>query len=289
MALNCAGAILAAGTGERLRKAAGGLPKPLVEIGGQTLLTRQARAMIDAGADRVLAVVGSETATIIAQRQVELPAALELYVRDTANSMETLFTIGEKLQIASRRSFDTARAARRLRMTEEEASSVVSSERSQSMATPVQGRFLLATVDAIVPRTQFRHFAACALELTASEARSPLDGALGLVPWRGDLRPLFAEVGSDGLITGLGDRQTSLVTAGLYIFSTGIFRFVDQARAAKLSAMRQFLAHLVRSGIRLRAIELAGAIDVDEADDLEAARAMLAEEDHGTGVSAGRR
>lgn len=250
MALNCAGAILAAGTGERLRKAAGGLPKPLVEIGGQTLLARQARAMIDAGADRVLAVVSSETATIIARRRVELPATLELYVRDTANSMETLFTIGEKL---------------------------------------VQGRFLLATVDAIVPRSQFRYFAARALELTAPEARSPLDGAIGLVPWRGDPRPLFAQAGKDGLITGFGDRQTSLVTAGLYMFSTGIFCFVDQARAAKLSAMRQFLAHLVRSGIRLGAIELAGAIDVDEADDLEAARAMLAEEHFGTGVSAGRR
>jgi UDP-N-acetylglucosamine diphosphorylase / glucose-1-phosphate thymidylyltransferase / UDP-N-acetylgalactosamine diphosphorylase / glucosamine-1-phosphate N-acetyltransferase / galactosamine-1-phosphate N-acetyltransferase len=250
MALNYAGAILAAGTGERLRKAAGGLPKPLVEIGGRTLLARQADAIIDAGADRILAVVSSETAAIIAQRRVQLPATLELFVRDTANSMETLFTIGEKL---------------------------------------AEDRFLLATVDALVPRSQFRHFAARAFELTASKALGPLDGALGLVRWRGDRRPLFAEVGSDGLITGLGDRQTSLVTAGLYMFSAGIFRFVDQARAAKLSAMRQFLAHLVRSGIRLGAIELAGAIDVDEVDDLEAARAMLAEEHDGTGVSAGRR
>jgi choline kinase len=280
MALKFAGAIIAAGTGERLRKAAGGVPKPLVEIGGETLLARQARAMIDAGADRVLAVVSSETAAIIADRRVELPPALELYVRDTPNSMETLFTVGERLQIAPRRSFDTARGARRLRMTEE---CVVSSGARAGGAAPAHGRFLLATVDAILPRSQFRRFAARALGFSA------LDGALGLVPWRGDRRPLFAEVGIEGLITGLGDRQTPLVTAGLYMFSTAIFRFVDQARAARLSAMRQFLAYLVRSGIRLGAIELAGAIDVDEPDDLEAARAMLADEHEDPGVSAGRR
>src|SRR5208337_5009592 len=97
MGNHLAGAILAAGKGERLRKTISGLPKPLVELDGRTLLARQARAIIDAGADPVVAVVNSETASLIRARRVALPAELELRVRDTANSMETLFTIGEKL------------------------------------------------------------------------------------------------------------------------------------------------------------------------------------------------
>ena len=65
------------------------------------------------------------------------------------------------------------------------------------------------------------------------------------------------------------------MTAGVYFFSTAIFRFVTQARASGLAAMREYLAYLVRAGMRLKALEVSGAIDLDEPPDLEAARAML--------------
>jgi choline kinase len=44
------GAILAAGRGERLRSAVDGVPKPLVMLGEETLLARQANAMVAMGA-----------------------------------------------------------------------------------------------------------------------------------------------------------------------------------------------------------------------------------------------
>ena len=235
-----AGAILAAGTGERLRAAARGLPKPLVEIAGRTLLARQTEAILDAGANTVLAVINSETARLIDERGVKLPQELELVVRDTANSMETLFAIGERLR---------------------------------------PGRFLLATVDAILPRVEFRRFAAEAIELAASSTASgfanSLEGVLAVSRWGGDARPLFAELEASGLIRGLGGQQSPFVTAGVYFFSTTIFRHAAQARASGLAAMREYLAYLVRAGMRLKALEVSGAIDLDEAPDLEAARAML--------------
>jgi hypothetical protein len=43
------------------------------------------------------------------------------------------------------------------------------------------------------------------------------DGALGVVRWRGDSKPLFAEVAPDATITHLGDEQASTVTAGVYL------------------------------------------------------------------------
>ncbi len=246
MADDVAGAILAAGTGERLRAAAAGLPKPLVVIGGQTLLARQARAIIDVGVRPVLAIVSSETAAVIKARGIKLPAELELCVRDTPNSMETLFAIGEKLP---------------------------------------PGRFLLATVDAILPRSEFARFVSRALELTAPDRAGRLDGALGVVRWRGDRRPLFADVAADGVIKSLGVSETPSVTAGVYVLSTAIFRFVDQARAKRLGAMREFLACLLRDGMRFGAVEIARAIDVDEAGDLEAASAMLAADRAAPGVA----
>jgi NDP-sugar pyrophosphorylase family protein len=213
------------------------LPKPLVEVGGQTLLARQAAAMSEAGADPVLAFVNSETARLIEQRRVELPSALKLNVRDTRNSIETLCAIGEQLFTV---------------------------------------RFVLATVDAILPRSEFIRFVSAARQLTAPDRAGALDGVLGVVRWRGDRRPLFAEIADDGLITALGNRETPLVTAGIYLFSTAIFRFVG--RAAGLSAMRDYLGYLVKKGMCLGAIEVTGAIDVDEPQDLGAARAMLRRE-----------
>lgn len=231
------GAIIAAGRGERLRAGGASLPKPLVELDGTPLLVRQVRQLLAAGASRVAAVINSETAGLIEARRIALPPELDLVVRDTPNSMESLFALGERLR---------------------------------------PGRFLMATVDSVPARGGFDSFAREALAATAPGGG--FDGALGLVRWRGDHGPLFAEVASDGAITALGARESALVTAGLYLFSTRIFDFVAPARAAKLSALREFLAMLVERGLRLRAVTIAGAIDVDELADLESARAMLASE-----------
>jgi len=235
------GAIIAAGRGERLRAAAGGIPKPLVEIGGEPLLVRQARAIAALGACPVHAIVNSETARMIRDRDLVMPPEVQLCVRDTANSMESLLTLGERI---------------------------------------APGRFLMTTVDAVVPPAELERFAIRALDLTNPDLTSPagqnvLDSALGVVRWRGDRHPLFAEVALDGTICALDNRESQQVTAGVYLFSTQIFSFGDKARAAGLDAMRRYLALLIGEGMRFAAIELSDVIDVDEAVDLDAARALV--------------
>ena len=100
-------------------------------------------------------------------------------------------------------------------------------------------------------------------------------GVLAVTRWRGEAKPLFADVTENGLILGLGNRQTSMVTAGLYFLSTRVFDYAADARHAGLDALRRFLAMLIERGMRLDAIELEGSIDVDEASDLDAARAAI--------------
>lgn len=230
------GAIIAAGRGERLRGAVNDLPKPLVELGGETMLVRQAQMLREAGADSVVALVNSETAGLLAARAVRIPPWMKLQVRDTPSSMESLFALGEHM-----------RGAR---------------------------HFLLATVDAVVDAAELRRFAASALELTA-DGVARFDGALAVVRWCGDKRPLFAEVAPDGTIAALGERESAMVTAGFYYLPAAIFDFAPRARAEGLDAMRKLLAMAVASGMRLAAIELAATIDVDESADLAAARAMV--------------
>jgi choline kinase len=223
------GAIVAAGRGERLRRSGGAnLPKPLVQLGGATLLERQAAAMLSAGASEVLAVINSETAALA--REISFPAALRIVVRDTESSMESLFTLGEYL-------------------------------------TP--GNFLMATVDSVVAQAEFSRFAAASRE---GARIGKFDGALAVTRWRGDHKALFTIINTEGLIESLGEKETTMVTAGIYWLPTRIFGLVEQARARRLAALREFLAMLVSEGVRLGAIEIAGAIDIDEAADLDAAR-----------------
>lgn len=231
------GAIIAAGRGERLRSGAHGLPKPLVEVAGEPLLARQARMLAAAGASPIHAIVNTETAALICARRIELPSDLRLIVRDTPNSLASLLALGDAI---------------------------------------APGRCLMATVDAVARPAEFERFAQRGCALLDSEATPALDGALAVVPWRGDERPLFAEVGPDGIIESLGERQTAWVTAGLYLFNTRIFSFAELARAHGLDAMRRYWALLIASGVRLAGIALKDVIDVDQAEDLAAARAMLA-------------
>jgi NDP-sugar pyrophosphorylase family protein len=236
MASRLSGAILAAGHGARLRAAVDGLPKPLVKLGAETLLKRQANAMVGVGARPVLGIINSETARLIQARALSMPKGLELCVRDTPNSMESLFALGERL---------------------------------------TEGQVLAVTVDAVMNFDEFRRFVGLARELTDPASTPSFDGALGVVRWRGDRKPLFADVAPDATITRLGDEQTRLVTAGVYLLPSRVFDHVQTARAAGLGALRQFLAMLITRGMRFGAIELNDVIDVDDEADLNAARTMF--------------
>ena len=230
------GAIIAAGRGARLRESTrADIPKPLVDLGGEPMVSRQARALLEAGASSVVAIINSETARIANANEMALdnPPSVRLVIRDTANSMETMLALGGLLE---------------------------------------PGWFIAATVDAVIPQAELTRF--------VNESRKKIEhcrdktivGVLGIARWRGDRKPLFADVTTNGLILRLGNRQTSMVTAGLYFLSTRIFDHAADARRAGLDALRSFLALLIERGMRLEAIEIEGTIDVDEASDLEAAR-----------------
>jgi NDP-sugar pyrophosphorylase family protein len=236
MGQDLSGAIIAAGRGERLRAAVGGIPKPLAEVAGEALLARQMREMRAAGMAPLHVIVNSETARLMWERHLTLPGEADLLVRDTANSMESLLVLGERI---------------------------------------APGRFVPSTVDAVLGAGQFPAFVNRAARLTNPGAPR-FDGALGVVKWRGDKHPLFAEVTADGLIAHLGETRTDTVTAGVYLFATGIFDYSGEARGLGLSALRRFLGLLIERGMRFAAIELDEAIDVDEGADLDAAGAMLA-------------
>ena len=231
------GAIIAAGRGERLRNSTrADIPKPLVMLGGEAMLSRQAHALLDTGASSVVAIINSETARVAKEMSLEFPASMRVVIRDTANSMETMLTIGEALE---------------------------------------PGWFIASTVDAVIPQAELARFVNESRKKIEECREKNLAGVIAVTRWRGEAKPLFADVTSNGLILALGNRQTSIVTAGLYVLSTRVFDFAADARHAGLDALRRFLALIIERGMRLDAIEIEGSIDVDEASDLDAARAAI--------------
>jgi NDP-sugar pyrophosphorylase family protein len=118
------GAIIAAGKGERLRSASSGLPKPLVRVGGETLLERQVRLLAAAGANPITVIVNSETARLMQNAELKLPFRLAIMVRDTPNSMESLLALSELIP---------------------------------------PGRFLMTTVDAVLAGSELQRFVTEAL------------------------------------------------------------------------------------------------------------------------------
>jgi NDP-sugar pyrophosphorylase family protein len=231
------GAIIAAGRGQRLRNSTrDDVPKPLVMLGGEAMLSRQARALLDAGASSVVVIINSETARIAKAVSLELPRSVRLVVRDTASSMETMLALGEVLE---------------------------------------PGWFVASTVDAVIPQAELARFVNESQKKVEECREKKLAGLLAVARWHGEAKPLFADVTSNGLILRLGDGHTSMVTAGIYFLSTSVFDYTADARHAGLDALRRFLALLIERGLRLEAIEIEGSIDVDEAPDLDAARAAI--------------
>jgi len=67
--------VVAGGAGERMRRSGGGVPKPLVEVGGRTLLEHNLRALLQSGIDEVHVAVSAlapEVGAFVSTRGAEL-------------------------------------------------------------------------------------------------------------------------------------------------------------------------------------------------------------------------
>ncbi|HEY7471404.1 MAG TPA: sugar phosphate nucleotidyltransferase [Gemmatimonadota bacterium] len=81
--------ILAAGRGTRLRPLTDGMPKPLIEVGGESLLERVARRLVAAGADRLI-VNAHGHAERIERHLAEMGLGVEVVIsRELERPLET--------------------------------------------------------------------------------------------------------------------------------------------------------------------------------------------------------
>lgn len=128
--------------------------------------------------------------------------------------------------------------------------------------------FVLSTVDALIPPEEAARF--------MDEARGSTLPALALTSPQPDDKPLWAELGPDGLIGALGAecRRREHVTAGLYGLSAAEALRLPAADA--FATLRAFWTERARRG-GVRGIPIGPTRDVDRPEDIPRAEAFLKE------------
>ena len=226
--------VIAAGRGDRLRNGAQTL-KPLVQIGGQTLVERVLTSIGEAGASEVVIIINEDSLAVrdhVSQRS--WPFTLRWIVETTPSSMHSFLRVVEALA-----------------------------------GTGDPGPFLISTVDTVASPGAYARFADAArahgaevtLALTTSfEAERPL---------------LVRLEGSTVIAIGEAAAPAAHATAGYYAVRPSILDEADAARRDGVSALRGFLARLLANGHRLDGIVSPPSIDVDRPLDIEAAEDFL--------------
>jgi len=131
--------------------------------------------------------------------------------------------------------------------------------------------FLLLTVDAVFAPAVLRDFLAAAARLPDA------DVVLAVTDFVDDEKPLRLALAAGGRVTALGnDAATSpLVTAGFYVLHPRVFAEIDAARAARYTALRQYLGHLLRRAYRVYGVRAGKTVDVDRPQDIATADAFV--------------
>jgi NDP-sugar pyrophosphorylase family protein len=227
--------LIAAGLGERLRDAGIREPKPLVQIAGAPLIDHVLDAVAAAGIDEVACIFNEAADT----------DAVVAHCR-------------------------VRRPAPRLHIVRR---TTPSSMESLFTLAPLlrDGPALVLTVDAVFAPEMLGDF------LAAAARQADADGVLAVTGFVDDEKPLRVALDAAGRVVALGEAAaaSALVTAGFYVFAPRVFAEIDAARTAHLSALRQYLGHLLQCGYRLYGAPVGKTVDVDRPEDIAAADAFV--------------
>ncbi|MDE5843263.1 MAG: NDP-sugar synthase [Muribaculaceae bacterium] len=239
-------AIIAAGEGSRLAQEGVMLPKPLVEIDHQPMISRLLEIFARCGAKRIVVCVNEfmpEVKEYLADYQFESVDAghapeLILKVKTTPSSMHTMAEIAEEME--------------------------------------GHGRWIATTVDTIFHESDFRRYVE-AWE-SAPESTDVMMAVTGFVD---DEKPLWVVADAEDMrIEAFLDEcpeDARYISGGIYGLSDAAIGVLRRCMAQDVSRMRNYQRRLVSEGLDVRAFPMGKIIDVDHAADIETACEFLRE------------
>ena len=231
-------AIIAAGEGSRLREEGIDVPKPLVRIGGVTLLERlidMFRSQPDCEEVSVIINPASRRHVLYSETDTDAPwaGADNVIFGTTRGSMHSLAAMKPFLSGCT--------------------------------------TFCLTTVDTVFRPEEFD------LYLQRFRNDSGADGYMAVTDYIDDEKPLYISTDEDGIITGFFDaphHDTTYVSGGVYTLPVSALDILDECVKAGMTRMRDFQRALSASGMRLRAYRFSRIIDIDHAGDIPKAEQL---------------
>lgn len=230
-------AIIAAGEGSRLSNEGVAVPKPLVRVGGETLIGRLLRIFHECGAEETVVIVNRlhpETEQYVRRLMDEGTfGPIRLVVQTTPSSMHSFYAISEYLTSAP---------------------------------------FCLTTVDTIFREDEFADYIARFRGSSDDGMMAVTDFIDDESPlYVGTDEHLRITAFND---RNAGDRY---ISGGIYALTPRALPTLHRLIEAGQSRMRNFQRGLIADGLQLRACPFSKILDVDHADDIAKAEAFLNE------------
>lgn len=230
-------AIIAAGEGSRLAHEGVPVPKPLVRLGGETMIDRLIRIFTRQGASEIVVIVNERREEVVSHmRQIQQERAasrcpLRLVVKNTPSSMHSFFEISPYLE-----------------------------------GEP----FCLTTVDTIFKETDFADY-------IHQFQTTDYDGMMAVTDFIDDEKPLYVGTDADMNITGFfdDDQGCRFISGGIYCLHPVALKTLRRCVAEGQSRMRNFQRALVADQLHLHACAFSKILDVDHSDDIPKAEAFL--------------
>lgn len=255
-------AIIAAGEGSRLTQEGVALPKPLVEVGGESLIMRLLRIFMVHGATEICVICNDRTPLVEARLKEIQTAGISLSPTAEKTAAPLRFVV--KSTPSSMHSF-------------------------YELADWLDGDepFVLTTVDTVFRETEFAEYLAAFKSCLAAGN----DGLMGVTTYVDDEKPLYVETDRRQRITAFADAvggtmkriETADEGSGTYV-SAGIYGLTPKALqtlrtcvARGESRMRNFQRALLRDGLQLQAWAFSKVLDVDHQSDIAKAEEFLRE------------
>ena len=256
-------AIIAAGEGSRLTQEGVALPKPLVEVGGESLIMRLLRIFMAHGATEICVICNDRTPLVEARLKEIQTAGISLSPSAEKTAVPLRYVV--KSTPSSMHSF-------------------------YELADWLDGDepFVLTTVDTVFRETEFADYLAAFNSCLAAGN----DGLMGVTTYVDDEKPLYVETDRRQHITAFADAvggttkriETADEGSGTYV-SAGIYGLTPKALqtlrtcvARGESRMRNFQRALLRDGLQLQAWAFSKVLDVDHQSDIAKAEEFLREE-----------
>jgi NDP-sugar pyrophosphorylase family protein len=137
------------------------------------------------------------------------------------------------------------------------------------------GDVLCTLVDTVMPSGDWN-----AAHAAAVRGLEDADAVVAVTPFVDDDSPLWAEVSPDGTVRSFSRRvEPAVVTGGVYWLGPRARRAAGDAVDAGVQRLRGYLARLIETDHRVRAVEVRRIVDVDTRADLALAVALLEDEE----------